>query len=505
MDNCVNAKVMERLGPEPPEEVMVFSFLNSIAEEYELDWRAVEAKEIPDEDPLAGLEDETIDFSSVPVDLDTCLPSVPGSSSGVTAQRSAGTASDLISMSEPAIQHAQPMVAPVLHQVTDLGARAAPASVDDFESMFAAVPTTTTATAATAVSVQQSAADQFFGGGPPVQQQMPQAPPIGGAFDMVPPMGFGLPPAAAPPGAASGGIPPGGYPGAGVLQMPSVPGAGDVPPQETTRDSVSSDPPNMTDAELEAEFEKLMQLSPRDADSSAAPPPSAVDSSNSAPDMGFPSIPEASSSARDVAIDFPSLPVQGTNVETSAEYGSLFDDEPQPVSNPSLTETEKSLGNSLGRGPAPDTSAQAAPVKLPGMPTMPGGQQASPAPADRPSGPTELSAIPTEPVVASAELSPLEHGAWPAVAEPSHSPPPPPVEEQQPPASSTVPEDWASKFGLDPAEVQPHASTVGSWAALDPQAGAPEEPQLSSQEAASTLQEDDMDDLFSRLSALKNV
>lgn len=497
VDNCVNAKVMERLGPEPPEEVMVFSFLNSIAEEYDLDWRAVEAKEIPDDDPLAGLEEESIDFSSMPVDLDTCLPSVPGSSSE-SVQRSTGwddsLPNDLISMSEPALQHAQPMVAPVLHQVTDIGAKGVPSSVDDFESMFAAVPSTS--------SSSRSTADEFFGGGPPVQQplQMPSVPSMGGAFDVVPPMGFGLPPGAAPPGGPlpsgmpPGGAPPGGYPGAGVLQMPTVPTTRNVVTQDATRDGVSSDPPNLTDAELEAEFEKLMQLSPRDSDSCAAVQSPSASTTSASPGsvLGFPSVPQSGSSP---AIDFPSLPVDGTAVQTTAEYGSLFDDEPQPVSNPSLTETVKSLGDSLGRAPAPDTSGQAAPIKLPGMPSL------SSSTATDSNHTIEPSMAPGESAVAStrAAAAPAEPAAWQTVEEPSHSPPPPQASD------SNVPEDWASKFGLDVSDVQPHSSAMGSWAALDPQAGPQEEPQLSSQELASTLQEDDMDDLFARLSALKKV
>lgn len=507
VDNCVNAKVMERLGPEPPEEVMVFSFLNSIAEEYDLDWRAVEAKEIPDDDPLEGLEEESIDFSSVALDLDACLPSVPGSSStSESAQRSIGegapAASDLISMSEPGLQHAQPMVAPVLHQVTDLGAKGVPSSVDDFESMFAAVPSAVS-------SSSRSVADEFFAGGPPTQQiphvapmafgmppggvpaqqhmQMPQVPPMGGAIDVAPPMAFGL----RPNGGFPGGGPPGGYPGAGVLQMPEVPMSGGAQPQAASEEAVSADPPNMSDAELEAEFEKLMQLSPRDSGgpSAAAVAPIATQ----APALAFPTVPPAAAPpAAGAAIDFPSLPVQGTKVETSAEYDSLFDDEPQPVSNPSLAETGKSLSTSLGRGPAPGTSGQAAPIKLPGMPSSTSSAGSALAPLDR--SPAEATFVPAT----------AESAAWPTMAEPTHAPPPPPAEESVPDAS-TVPEDWASKFGLAVEEVAPHPSGMGSWAALDPQAGAPQEPQLSSQEPASTMQEDDMDDLFSRLSALKQV
>jgi len=57
IDNCVNSKVVELLSPNPPEEVLVFSYLKEIANEYQVDWKPEELN-LPSELPQNTENDE---------------------------------------------------------------------------------------------------------------------------------------------------------------------------------------------------------------------------------------------------------------------------------------------------------------------------------------------------------------------------------------------------------------------------------------------------------------
>ena len=71
IDNCVNAKIIEYLSPNPPEEVLVFSYLKTIANENQIEWKAQELEDIPNNEPT--IDSEFAEFTNSESDIANAL------------------------------------------------------------------------------------------------------------------------------------------------------------------------------------------------------------------------------------------------------------------------------------------------------------------------------------------------------------------------------------------------------------------------------------------------